>query len=172
MLNPRFDGLRRRTHAPETDIPGLLSDLDQGNHEVQTRAATLLSEMSDDVATNGLISWLSRNPPAKAGFCGTCGYAAPDEILRRADGTPIKKRHWVLTTYLTIMLLANAMVALFMFDMLPANPFAGMIIDQRLPRPPDAIIPISLVGGILGIVWAVALFKWKRWGFWGFFATG
>jgi hypothetical protein len=41
-------------------------------------------------------------------------------------------------------------------------------IQQNLPNMPDWGFPVLIAGGVFNLVCAIALFKWKKWGFWGF----
>ncbi len=75
-----------------------------------------------------------------------------------------KQRHGCLTTWLILMIIANAGVALYYL-------FANETIRSSFPDSPALIFPLLAVIGFFNVACAVALFKWKKWGFWGFFAT-
>lgn len=75
-----------------------------------------------------------------------------------------KKRHGCLATYLWFILVVNAIVALFYL-------FGSQTIRDASPSMPVWAIPALTVGTILNVVFAIALFKWKMWGFLGFAAT-
>jgi len=53
----------------------------------------------------------------------------------------------------------------------PVYLFASDFIGQALPQAPAWMFPVLAMGGILNVVFAVALFQWKKWGFYGFVAT-
>src|ERR1043166_5618639 len=79
-----------------------------------------------------------------------------------ADSTtgPRKERHGCLTTYLVLMIVANSAMALLYL-------LGTGTIKQRMPRIPDWAFPALAVLGIVNVICAVALFRWKMWGFWG-----
>lgn len=71
-----------------------------------------------------------------------------------------KKRHWSLTTWLVLMLIGNSLAVLtYMFD--------SSNVRQYYPTAPSWAFPALTLGGILNIVFLIALFRWKKWGFWG-----
>jgi hypothetical protein len=69
----------------------------------------------------------------------------------------IKKRHILVTVWLTIMLLSGIIVLCFFSFFLFNGEFAGNII---------ALIVNSLIC-LLNIVFCTLLFNWKKFGFWG-----
>lgn len=71
-----------------------------------------------------------------------------------------KKRHGCLTAYLIFMLIANAGVSLVYLSQ-------GSTIEQNANLPSWAVPTLALFG-IFNLVCAIALFKWKKWGFYGF----
>jgi hypothetical protein len=58
------------------------------------------------------------------------------------------------------MLIANAAVVLIYLS-------ASGAMRQNYPSAPGWAFPILTLGGVLNIVFLVALFRWKKWGFWG-----
>ena len=44
-------------------------------------------------------------------------------------------------------------------------------IRREIPDIPQWSFPVLIVGAILNLVFAIALLRWKEWGFWGFVAT-
>jgi hypothetical protein len=76
--------------------------------------------------------------------------------------TATKQRHGCLTAYLTLLLVANMATAIIYLSSLSTDA------PQRLPKSMILILGISTV---LNMVFAVALFKWKKWGFYGFIGT-
>jgi hypothetical protein len=75
-----------------------------------------------------------------------------------------KQRHGCLTAWLVLMIVANAAAALLYL-------LAGAAIRQKVPNIPDWALPTLIVVGVVNVVCAVALFRWKKWGFYGFLAT-
>lgn len=72
-----------------------------------------------------------------------------------------KQRHGCLTAYLIFSMIANAATALILLT-------ASTAIRQQAPNMPEWALPVLMVGGIFNLVCTIALFKWKKWGFWGF----
>ena len=72
-----------------------------------------------------------------------------------------QQRHGCLTAWLGFIVVVNSLLAV-------AAPFLGGMAGSGLT---PFLIGFIIVGSILNIVWAVALFKWYRWGFYGFLAT-
>jgi hypothetical protein len=77
-------------------------------------------------------------------------------------------RHGCLTAWLVLMIIANTLTAL-------SYVFLTLILSKTVhsPRPhtPAWALSVLTVGCIANIVFAVALFRWKRWGFFGFLGT-
>ena len=76
----------------------------------------------------------------------------------------VKKRHGCLTTYLWFIVVVNSLVTLFYI-------FGSQTIRESSPSLPFWAIPVLTIGTIFNVVFAIALFKWKMWGFLGFVAT-
>lgn len=74
-----------------------------------------------------------------------------------------KQRHGCLTAYLVAMIVLNSITALIYI-------FGTDFIKKGVPNAPTWTLPVLAVGGILNVVFAVALFRWKKWGFFGFVA--
>jgi hypothetical protein len=49
--------------------------------------------------------------------------------------------------------------------------FGSAAIRQNVPSAPGWAFPVLAIGGIVNVVCAIALFQWKKWGFFGFIAT-
>jgi hypothetical protein len=108
-------------------------------------------------------------------FCRSCGHALQEfpwassaesaPVPSQAPGTPtcqmnipdIKDRHGCLTTWLLLMIIANAAYAVLF--LLWSN-----IFDEELDMP-TWIIYLCVAIYIINIVCAIALFRWKKWGF-------
>ena len=70
-----------------------------------------------------------------------------------------KKRHGCLTTYLIFMLFSGSFAILF-------NLQSPQIFKQLYPDTPDWVFLFSLFLAVLNIICTIALFCWKKWGFW------
>ncbi|MGB7327921.1 MAG: hypothetical protein WBD31_23805 [Rubripirellula sp.] len=90
----------------------------------------------------------------------------PDFLKADGKGEPdTKQRHGCLTAWLLLMLVMNAIVVIVYL-------VNGQAIQTQLhPSAPDWVIPALTIGGILNVVFFLALFSWKRWGFWGLVLT-
>lgn len=76
---------------------------------------------------------------------------------------PLKQRHGCLTAWLTIMIILNSIISLVYMASA-----AGASSALRLPT--FALLLLSLVG-IANVACAIALFKWRKAGFYGFIGT-
>ena len=75
------------------------------------------------------------------------------------SGKEPKQRHGCLTVYLIFVIIVNALVAL-------VYTFASGAIEQNLPdSSPEWMIPLMILLLVINIVGAIALFMWKKWGF-------
>lgn len=72
-----------------------------------------------------------------------------------------KRRHGCLGTTLMLMILANSVIA---FAYLMPTPDGR----DRLPGIPEWAFRVLGLGAVLNVTSAVALWKWKKWGFFGF----
>jgi len=73
-----------------------------------------------------------------------------------------KQRHGCVTAWLVLMIIANAGLALVYL-------LANDTITRNLPENvPSAMIYLLGFIGIINVVFAVLLFQWKRWGFYGY----
>lgn len=76
-----------------------------------------------------------------------------------------KIRHGCVTKWLILAIVINLVVTVIYVFTFP-------IIKNAAYSPiPDWAIPIYILSGIFNIVFLVAIFSWKKWGFWGFLAT-
>jgi small-conductance mechanosensitive channel len=71
-----------------------------------------------------------------------------------------KQRHGCLTAWLILMIIVNALTAV-------VNLAAAGFIRERSPGMPAWAMPVLAVGAALNVVFAIALFLWKKWGFYG-----
>jgi len=71
-----------------------------------------------------------------------------------------KKRHGCLTAYLILMIVANSALALVYL-------LASDTIRGNLRRSSEWVLPVLVVLALFNLVCAIALFRWKEWGFWG-----
>jgi len=78
--------------------------------------------------------------------------------------TEKKNRHGCLTAYLSVMLLANSVTALI-------YTLGGAAVSEALPDMPGWVTPLLAVLGLFNLVCTIGLFKWKKWGFYGFCAS-
>jgi hypothetical protein len=75
-----------------------------------------------------------------------------------------KQRHGCLTTWLILMIIGNSLTAL-------AYLLASSTIKSNLPNAPAWTVPTLTVASLANVVFSVALFQWKKWGFFGFVGT-
>lgn len=77
----------------------------------------------------------------------------------------MKERHGCVTAWLVFMIVANSIAVITYL-------FARSVIQKNLPAaiPSWAFIALGLIA-IANIIFAVALLKWKKWGFQGFVFT-
>jgi hypothetical protein len=83
--------------------------------------------------------------------------------------SPLKQRHGCLTVWLTLMIILNSLFSLTMLGLMylgwhTVAPFS----ELRLLT--FELLLLSL-GGVANVACAIALFKWKKFGFYGFIAT-
>lgn len=130
---------------------------------------------------------ISREPDGR--FCPECRCPVHDACVRRAPdalspgccracGAPPaagrspgafsteapKQRHGCLAVWLALMLIANGFAAV-------STPLLVGAIQRVTPNFPAWVVwPVALLS-VLNVVFAIALFNWKKWGFSGFLGT-
>lgn len=80
------------------------------------------------------------------------------------QSSPLKQRHGCLTAYLVFMIVANSFTSLLYL-------VGSEGIKRNMPTMPDWAFPVLIIGGIFQIICAIALFRWKKWGFGGLVAS-
>jgi|SRR5579862_4311657 len=75
-----------------------------------------------------------------------------------------KQRDGCLTAWLVLMIIGNSVTAL-LFVLFRER------IKSHSPNAPAWIAPALTVASAANVVFAVALFRWKKWGFWGLLGT-
>lgn len=76
-----------------------------------------------------------------------------------------KKRHGCVTAWLILMIIANSITAISYLLM-------GDTILENLPNPTSKSTLILLaILGLANLAFAILLFQWKKWAFWGFTAS-
>ncbi len=78
-----------------------------------------------------------------------------------ADG---KNRHGCLTTFLVVGIIANTFTVLF-------YTLGSAMVRAASPNLPGWAPPVLAVMGICNIAFFAAIFRWKKWGFYGFLAS-
>ncbi|OGV70077.1 MAG: hypothetical protein A3K19_27610 [Lentisphaerae bacterium RIFOXYB12_FULL_65_16] len=79
--------------------------------------------------------------------------------------TESKKRHGCLAAYLIFMMvICTTGAGVYLL--------AGNFVARGNPEIPAALRPVFAVINLLAAVCAVALWRWKKWGFWGFVIMG
>lgn len=71
-----------------------------------------------------------------------------------------KQRHGCLTAWLVLMIIGNS-VSMLMYL------FGSELIKKSFPDAPSWSMPVLVIMGIANVIFAVALFKWRMWGFVG-----
>jgi hypothetical protein len=89
-------------------------------------------------------------------------YQSPAEFLPTEAPRGGKQRHGCATAYLILMIVVNAVVGLQNFRL--------GIGGNVAPAMPNWPFPVLGLFGVLNVVFAVALLRWKKWGFYGFVA--
>ena len=69
-----------------------------------------------------------------------------------------------MTAFLVLMLIVNPLVALQYL-------VGGAMIKQSLPSFPTALLPVLALLTFANLAFAIAIWKWKRWGLYGFIAS-
>ena len=75
-----------------------------------------------------------------------------------------KERNGCLTAWLALMIAGNSIVA-------GVYLFGSAHLALGLPGEPRWVGPLLAFVGILNVIFAIALLRWKRWGFFGCVAT-
>jgi hypothetical protein len=75
-----------------------------------------------------------------------------------------KQRHGCLTAWLILMIIANSLTALMYL-------FGSQAVRQQFPNAPHWAFPVLTILGLVNLACAIALFRWKKWGFFGFVGT-
>jgi hypothetical protein len=71
-----------------------------------------------------------------------------------------KNRHGCLTAFLIFIIIMNSLTALIYL-------IGSSFIKQTMPNVPSWAIIVMGIMCILNLVCFIALFMWKKWGFWG-----
>lgn len=77
---------------------------------------------------------------------------------------PTPQRHGCLLAWLILMIVTNAFAAV-------ATPFSLMALRQNGGNVGGLNIALVVVCCTANIIFAVALLRWRKWGFYGFFVT-
>ena len=86
---------------------------------------------------------------------------------KEAGGSPApapptdRRRGGCLTAFLLAMMIINPLVAILYLA-------AGSLVQKGLPDAPSWAIPVLGIFCIVNLACAIALWRWKRWGFYGF----
>jgi hypothetical protein len=92
--------------------------------------------------------------------CPRCHGFMDVERLPAHQNTPPKERHGCLTAWLILVILGNAFVAV-------VTPLAVIPFRQTRPEFPTWVVwPLALLA-VLNVFYAIALFRWQKWGFYG-----
>ena len=80
------------------------------------------------------------------------------------SSAPTPPRHGCVTAWLIFMIVVNALTAI-------GTPFSLNSLRQAGMHPSVPLIGVLVVCAVANIVFAVALLRWMKWGFYGFAAT-
>ena len=72
----------------------------------------------------------------------------------------VKERHGCLTGYLVVAMIANSATALFYL-------LGREAVKRSSPNIPDLAVLVLIIACLFNLACAIALFRWKKWGFWG-----
>ena len=75
-----------------------------------------------------------------------------------------KQRHGCLTAWLVLVIVVNSLTALLYV-------FFSRAIAAGLPGSQGWAIPVLAILAAANVAFAIALFRWQKWGFYGFLAT-
>jgi hypothetical protein len=87
-----------------------------------------------------------------------------ESISTESIQTVQPKRGGCLTAFLILMFITNPLVAIYYF-------VTGSSVRQALPNMPAWIIPALGIIGIANFIFAIAVWKWKKWGMYGLATT-
>ncbi len=79
-----------------------------------------------------------------------------NENLRSGELAKVKKRHGCFTAWLVFMSIIYFVAGIFLFTQ---GDYSSL---------PGWYIPVQIVGILSSLAAVIALFKWKKWGFWLF----
>ena len=77
----------------------------------------------------------------------------------------VKQRHGCLTIWLILMIVMNSIATLL-------YAFGNLILREEFPDARLGLFALLAVISAFGVVCAIALLRWKKWGFWGCCASG
>lgn len=77
------------------------------------------------------------------------------------DVSQLKKRGGCLTAWLVFLILANLLIALL-------HLVSVAIARRPIPELPAWVMPLSVLAALANCVFAIGIWKWKRWGLYGF----
>jgi len=75
-----------------------------------------------------------------------------------------KQRHGCLTAWLVLVIVVNSLTALLYV-------FFSRAIAANLPSSQGWAIPVLAILAAANVAFAIALYRWQKWGFYGFLAT-
>jgi hypothetical protein len=75
-----------------------------------------------------------------------------------------KQRHGCLTAWLVLVIVANTLTAL-------AYVLGQSAVAANLPAGRGWVVPVLAVFAAANVIFAIALFQWRRWGFYGIVAS-
>jgi hypothetical protein len=85
--------------------------------------------------------------------------------VTQPTSSPLKQRHGCLTAYLVLAIIANSVTALLYL-------LGSEAVKRGSLQPiPDWAFPVLIGVCLFNLVCAIALFRWKKWGFWGLVAS-
>lgn len=91
---------------------------------------------------------------------------SPSDPERQTGPTVLqeKKRHGCLTAYLVLAIIANSATALLYV-------FGAEAVKRSTPNLPGWAFPVLIPLVLFNLACAIALLRWKKWGFWGLVAS-
>jgi hypothetical protein len=80
-----------------------------------------------------------------------------------------KQRHGCLTAFLVVLITGSIFsLGSYLYDILSGS-YQSYISELQIPL---YSFILTLVLLFLNILWLIAIYKWKKWGFWAFVITG